>query len=74
MCYVNVVVWTGHHYFSGKLTKSHLVNHLGTKVMFLGACLHCSSRMKGFEGLEASALSRADLSLESFQVLGAGKS
>lgn len=73
VCHVNVVVWTDLS-TPGKFAKSHLVSHLGTKVMFLGAHLHCSSRMKGFEGLEALALSRPDPSLQSFQILGAEKS
>lgn len=34
LCHVNVVVWT-HLSTLGKFTKSHLVSHLGTKVMFL---------------------------------------
>lgn len=74
MCYVNVTVWTDSYQPLGNFTKSHLASPLGTKVMFLGVHLHCGSRMKGFEGLEDSVLSRADLSLQSFQVLQGGKS
>lgn len=64
MCYVNVVVWTTSSEPSGNSAESQ-----GAKVVFLGAHLPCSSRMKGFEGLEASALPRVDLSLQSFQIL-----